>query len=190
MSFAATTFETPGMRAALNGIILSSTILHFYYDGFIWKVRESSTRAALGLDPAATSGNLRIRWGELGHLLKWSPLILLLGWLTVTELSGSTLPEQIEEPRVWPHATLVDRAQNIATAVPEDLRSQRRAAIGLANANRQVEAIDLLNGVLERHPDYIEGYEVLAQIYSLDNGLVAAEKTYQRALQHTERVEE
>jgi len=29
--------------------VTASTLLHFYYDGFIWKVRERSTRSLAGL---------------------------------------------------------------------------------------------------------------------------------------------
>src|SRR2546423_10387702 len=37
------------IKRVLTGVVSASTLLHFYYDGFIWKVRESSTRQALGL---------------------------------------------------------------------------------------------------------------------------------------------
>src|SRR5260370_18350283 len=33
----------------LTGVVAASGLLHFYYDGFIWKVREKSTRQSLGL---------------------------------------------------------------------------------------------------------------------------------------------
>src|SRR5438309_9864523 len=33
----------------LTGVVTASGLLHFYYDGFIWKVREKSTRQSLGL---------------------------------------------------------------------------------------------------------------------------------------------
>src|SRR6266436_5837101 len=33
----------------LTGRVAASGLLHFYYDGFIWKVREKSTRQSLGL---------------------------------------------------------------------------------------------------------------------------------------------
>src|SRR5438045_6540457 len=46
------------VKRLLTGVVTASTLLHFYYDGFIWKVRERSTRQSLGLagrtaDPAS-----------------------------------------------------------------------------------------------------------------------------------------
>ena len=35
--------------AVLTGVVAASGLLHFYYDGFIWKVRDRSTREHLGL---------------------------------------------------------------------------------------------------------------------------------------------
>ena len=78
------------VKSTLLGIIWASTILHFYFDGFIWKVREKSTRASLGLAEEGTpSRPLRVAPGEFVHLLKWSPLIVLLGWLSIAEFSGT-----------------------------------------------------------------------------------------------------
>ncbi len=37
------------------GVIFTSTILHYYYDGFIWKVRDRINQANLGLDQAFNS---------------------------------------------------------------------------------------------------------------------------------------
>src|SRR6266850_1681649 len=37
------------VKRILTGVVTASTLLHFYYDGFIWKVRERSTRQSLGL---------------------------------------------------------------------------------------------------------------------------------------------
>src|SRR5216117_488184 len=37
------------VKRALTGVVTASALLHFYYDGFIWKVREKSTRQSLGI---------------------------------------------------------------------------------------------------------------------------------------------
>jgi tetratricopeptide (TPR) repeat protein len=39
--------------AVFGGILAASALLHFYYDSFIWKVKEKSTRQALGLEGGA-----------------------------------------------------------------------------------------------------------------------------------------
>ncbi|MCH2169485.1 hypothetical protein MK489_01765, partial [Myxococcota bacterium] len=46
----------PGtLERVLAGIIVASGFLHFYYDGFIWKVREAPTQSGLGLNRAAAT---------------------------------------------------------------------------------------------------------------------------------------
>jgi tetratricopeptide (TPR) repeat protein len=72
----------------LTGILTASTLLHFYYDGFIWKMRERETRASLGI----AGGREFARRSEgippwLVHGAKWSLIVVpvflfTLGWQT------------------------------------------------------------------------------------------------------------
>src|SRR4029078_10378246 len=55
------------VKRALTGLVAASGLLHFYYDGFIWKVREKSTREHLGLTGGATAASV-------------SPLSFIPGW--------------------------------------------------------------------------------------------------------------
>src|SRR5437763_6194840 len=41
------------VKRILTGVVTASALLHFYYDGFIWKVREKSTRQSLGISGGA-----------------------------------------------------------------------------------------------------------------------------------------
>src|SRR5206468_7073573 len=57
----------------LTGVVAASGLLHFYYDGFIWKVREKSTRQSLGL----TGGTADVNVGGFVpgwalHASKWA----------------------------------------------------------------------------------------------------------------------
>ena len=44
--------SSEAMRGVWEGVFLASMLLHYYYDGFIWKLREASTQAPLGLQVA------------------------------------------------------------------------------------------------------------------------------------------
>jgi hypothetical protein len=55
-----------GAGDLLTGIVAASQLLHFYYDGFIWKVREPATGAALGVAAAATPPPPVRRFHHLG----------------------------------------------------------------------------------------------------------------------------
>jgi len=66
------------IKRVLTGVVSASALLHFYYDGFIWKVRESSTRQSLGL----TGGTAEILprgifHGWLLHGAKWAAAFVL-----------------------------------------------------------------------------------------------------------------
>src|ERR1700730_16350826 len=43
------------IRHGLIGVVTASALLHFYYDGFIWKVREAQTRTMLGIEGAGAT---------------------------------------------------------------------------------------------------------------------------------------
>ena len=91
------------VKRILTGVVTASTLLHFYYDGFIWKVRERSTRQSLGLaggttDPApAGLGGFLPSWAV--HGLKWAAVFVLplsALWFWQTHLS---VPEL--QRRAW-----------------------------------------------------------------------------------------
>jgi Flp pilus assembly protein TadD len=66
------------VKRLLTGAVTASTLLHFYYDGFIWKVRERSTRQSLGLAGGTADvslGGILPSWAW--HGLKWVAIFVL-----------------------------------------------------------------------------------------------------------------
>src|SRR5438034_8054288 len=66
------------VKRVLTGVVTASTLLHFYYDGFIWKVRERSTRQSLGLTGGTADvslGGFLPGWAM--HGLKWAAVFVL-----------------------------------------------------------------------------------------------------------------
>ena len=88
------------VKRVLTGVVTASTLLHFYYDGFIWKVRERSTRQSLGLTGGTADvslGGFLPSWAI--HGLKWAAVFVLplsALWFWQTHL---TLPEV--QRRAW-----------------------------------------------------------------------------------------
>jgi tetratricopeptide (TPR) repeat protein len=88
------------IKRILTGVVTASTLLHFYYDGFIWKVRERSTRQSLGL----TGGTADVSLGGIlpswaWHGFKWVAVFIVpLGalWFWQTHLN---VPEV--QRRAW-----------------------------------------------------------------------------------------
>lgn len=188
IGLAAVKLEGDLLKTVLTALLWTSTILHFYYDGFIWKVRESSTRAGLGLSAEqAAARRPAFATGELGHALKWSPVVLLIGWLSMTELSGSSLPAERTLKRSWPNSTELERVRNIAAAAPGDLNSQLKAARALHNLGRSEEAVRALKALLVRQPEYAEGHQTLGEIHHVNGALDHAAASYRLALRHASR---
>ena len=88
------------VKRILTGVVTASTLLHFYYDGFIWKVRERSTRQSLGIAGGTADvslGGFLPGWAL--HGLKWATVFVVpLGalWFWQTHLN---VPEV--QRRAW-----------------------------------------------------------------------------------------
>ena len=119
------------VKRILTGVVTASTLLHFYYDGFIWKVRERSTRQSLGLaggtsDPApAALGGFLPSWAV--HGLKWAAVFVLplsALWFWQTHLM---VPE-------------VQRREWLAADVPNGAKQHFDYGVALQKENRWEEA--------------------------------------------------
>ncbi|MGD9857121.1 MAG: tetratricopeptide repeat protein [Planctomycetaceae bacterium] len=188
------------------GILFTSTILHYYYDGFIWKVREPANQAGLGLSQSGASSRIRpMSSGKYVHALKWAPLIVWLGLLFTSDfLDPSLTTSQKEEiDRTYAQALMAkpalppgdeecswlyarfERAQNIAAAVPDDRTAQLRAAILLGNFGRHDEAVDLLEKLLRRRPADRDALLTLGEIQLSRGSLDQASACFESALSHS-----
>jgi hypothetical protein len=79
---------TGATQNVLIAFLATSGLLHFYYDGFIWKIRDATTRKTLDLD--ATPGAPLKQRPALNvpasvHALKWVAFLLPVTWLANTE---------------------------------------------------------------------------------------------------------
>src|SRR2546425_738219 len=76
LNLVSTAMSTGLLRRTLTGLLAASALLHFYYDGFIWKVRERATRQSLGLSGGTPDQALAVRPAWLLHGAKWSLFIV------------------------------------------------------------------------------------------------------------------
>jgi tetratricopeptide (TPR) repeat protein len=184
------------------GVLFTSTILHYYYDGFIWKVREPVNQASLGLTQSTAAFS---RWTAIGnrvHSLKWGAAIVVLGLVFATDflnpplstsrkeelgrtytqtlVSRPSLPEKDEEVS-WLY-TRFKAAQDIAAAVPDDRQAQMQAAVMLANFGQNEEAVQRLEKLLQQHPDQRDAHIALGDIHYYRGNLDQASVQYQSAL--------
>jgi tetratricopeptide (TPR) repeat protein len=190
----------------IDAFLWTSTILHYYYDGFIWKVREKETSASLGLNSTSSVvGAPRVRsfiTGDYAHLLKWAPLVLVLSGLFVKDLVNPSLTQHrrdeldqsysqllggaanrlaSEQERLWLSAQ-TDRTRLIADSVPGDRSIQLKAATLLANLGHHDEALALLEKMVQNFPGSKEGYETMGALHLLSGQFDRAAASFKNVL--------
>src|SRR5216117_1727373 len=116
------------VKRALTGVVTASALLHFYYDGFIWKVREKSTRQSLGITGGATelSKNAFLTSWAL-HGAKWAAVFVIpLAALWFTEVHSAQ--------------GKLERLAAIVADLPSSVRAHFNYATALQEAGRTDEA--------------------------------------------------
>src|SRR5947207_13345088 len=116
------------VKRVLTGVVTASALLHFYYDGFIWKVREKSTRQSLGIGggTADVSTNAFLPSWAL-HGVKWVAVFIIpltaLWFAEVHSAQGK-----------------LERLGAIVADLPASVRAHSNYATALQEAGRTDEA--------------------------------------------------
>jgi Tfp pilus assembly protein PilF len=158
------------VKRALTGVVAASGLLHFYYDGFIWKVRERSTRESLGLtggSAAAATRNFLPSW--FLHGAKWVLIFVLpLGALWVGQTRGP--------------APALQRSAWVVADVPTGARARNVYAVALRDSGRLDEAAEQFREGLRLSPNDEGGHYSLAKILLHRGKLDEADIHLQEAL--------
>lgn len=182
--------ETGTLRLTLTGFIWASTILHFYYDGFIWKVRDQTLREGLGVSSSSGVGAGSFVVGELAHVLKWSPFVIVVCWLSVSEWASSAPPPPGMGQRLWANDRYVQWNENITAAIPSYLMGHVKLASMLDNVGRTEEALTRLRTALEQDSQFAPAHLTLARIHRRLEKTDEAIGDYERTVQFSHRVPE
>jgi Flp pilus assembly protein TadD len=182
IAFTQSAVTAESIRNGLIGIVTASALLHFYYDGFIWKVRETQTRAMLGIEGAGATALASPRffppWGQ--HSLRWAALVIPFGALCATQLVGRVVPA-------------LERTEKVAEVLPQDPEAQFNYGKVLHQAGRVEEAIAKYEFAIGKKPSLAEAefylglaWRELGDRWKEDFG---AENTVylDRAIEHYER---
>ena len=162
----------------LTGIVAASGLLHFYYDGFIWKVREKSTRQSLGLAGGTADvsvGGFLPGWAV--HGTKWALAFVIP--LTAMWFG-----------RIYRAAPEVDRSGYVAADLPSSARAHYNYGAALQQQGRLDEAQREYNSVLQLDPRYTKAYVNLGQLLVSKDKLDEAKKYYEKAIELDSRTGE
>jgi Flp pilus assembly protein TadD len=175
LAFFTSQLEIETMKRVLTGVVAASGLLHFYYDGFIWKVRDRSTRENLGLaggNISAASREFLPRWTL--HGLKWVGVFVIpLGALWTGQALSRT-PEL--EQTAW-----------IAADLPNSARAHWKYGLALHKAERLDEAAEHYRVALRLDPKQKELHFSLGQVLAAQSQLSEARSELEEALRSQPR---
>ncbi len=167
--------EVETIKRVLTGVVAASGLLHFYYDGFIWKVRDRSTREHLGLaagNVSAASREFLPSW--LLHGLKWVAVFVIpLGALWIGQ-TRSKMPET--ERDAW-----------IASDLSNSSRAHWKYGFALYKADRLEEAAEQYRMALRLNPNEKEVHYHLGQVLVAQSQLSEGRSELEQALRSEPR---
>jgi tetratricopeptide (TPR) repeat protein len=155
----------------LTGIVAASGLLHFYYDGFIWKVREKSTRQSLGL----AGGTADIKLG--GFLPGWTLHGAKWAMAFVIPLGAMWFG------KVYRAAPAAERNGYVAADLPNSARAHFNYGSALQQQGRFDDAEKEYQAALRTDPNYVKVHMNLGQLYISKSKLDEAKKYYEKAIQ-------
>jgi Tfp pilus assembly protein PilF len=158
------------IKRVLTGVVSASTLLHFYYDGFIWKVRESSTRQALGLSGGTAEVSPHgIFHGWVLHGAKWvAAFVVPLGALWIWQVHSSV--------------PALQRTAWIVQDLPVGARQHYEYAKSLYRAGQLDAAAHELDATLKFDPKHAGARYALALLRQDQSKFDAAAEQYEAAL--------
>jgi hypothetical protein len=160
------------IRHALIGLVTASALLHFYYDGFIWKMREAQTSTVLGISnstvSAVTRGRRLPQW--IPHGMRWAALIVPFAWLCTAQLFGRVVPP-------------LERTAKVAEVLPHDSEAQLKLAKALHEQGRLQEALTHYLQAVAISPANADAEMWLGLAYSDLRDFDSSAAHYARALQ-------
>lgn len=160
--------DVENIKGVLVGLVAASGFLHFYYDGFIWKVRENSTREGLGLSGGQSQGDRRWVPSWFRHGLYWSLFVVPLALSGMAELRGV-------QPKM-------ERELSIVKAVPENVAAHNNLANALISSGRVEKAVAHFQEALRIKPEYAKAHFNLGNALHGLKRFDEAKSHYQEAL--------
>lgn len=153
----------PTLRQVATVVFITAALLHYYYDGFIWKAREASLGGDLGIQ-----GGLRAAVVPgLRHAAEWG-----LFFVPLIAIAATCRP--VTEPRA--------RAEALASLAPNDFLSRAELGLELAKAGEREAAAEHYRAAIALHPDYGRARANYGATLELLGELDEARTQYERAL--------
>ncbi len=156
----------------LLAVFVTSSFLHFYFDGFIWKVRERQTQQNLVDTPSSDAAPL-ITVPAAVHASKWAVLLILVAGLLFAERK-----RMLSEGSEGESSRLLALAA-LTPDLPECHALLSRDALSKGNAT---QAIHFAQQALKQRERSHTAHADLGLAYLLGNQLEAARRQFEQAV--------
>ena len=172
------------VRLALMAFIATSTVLHYYYDGFIWKVRDKDTREPLNIaaPEAGFESGLVVSSAQsvvtiLRRLLpSYKRGLYQAGYVTFFIVLLASL-------ETWrPNGDLAMH-RSLATVAPGAEEAHLRLGESLRIRGRPEEAADSYRRAVELNPRYAQAHVMLGVSLAALGDIDGAVEAYREALE-------
>src|SRR5215467_10435901 len=158
------------VKRILTGVVTASALLHFYYDGFIWKVREKSTRQSLGIAGGTADvslGGFLPGWAL--HGAKWVAVFVIpLGILWFAEMHSDR--------------GKLERLGAIVADLPTSARAHVNYATELQDAGRCDEAAKEFTEAIRLSPGSAKAHVSLGSLLTAKGEFGEAQSHFEQAL--------
>jgi tetratricopeptide (TPR) repeat protein len=158
------------VKNILTGVVTASALLHFYYDGFIWKVREKSTRQSLGIAGGTADvslGGFLPSWAL--HGAKWVAVFVIpLGILWFAEVHSVR--------------GKLERFASIVADLPTSARAHVNYGTELQEAGRADEAAKEFAEAIRLSPGSAKAHVNLGSLLTAKGAFDEAQRHFEQAL--------
>ena len=197
----------------LVAMFVTSSILHFYFDGFIWKVSERKTQENL-IDGEVRTGVAERVVPGLIHSAKWALLLSIAAGLLYSEHKNRHEIRQRKAERLQALAALTPNLPECQTLLSREALSRGDAQTAIDHAERTIslrprshfahadlglaymlagqleKAEEKFREAIEIEPDHWAFHSNLGMILSRQGNYEAAEKQLQYAVDLRPKLEE
>ncbi len=190
-------------RVALS-LVMAAALLHYYLDGFIWKIRETQTQQALGVDSTSSvnaAPPLVPAWTR--HAVLWLLFAVPACLLFVMEARSTATPVQIFQNLVDTFPRSAQAHYELGRSLQESGKAEEakphlllavtlnpgllpaRTLLGglLASQGDLAEARSHLERVLKAEPQNAQAHNNLGIVYDREEDLTGARREFELAVQ-------
>jgi len=170
-------------RQWLIALFVTSSFLHFYYDGFIWKVSDSKTRHNLMEEAAALPAVDRFV-PSFVHAAKWAALLAIAAALIGSERTYTTPDSTARMSKALAELTPnVPEAQNLAAQLSaREAESKYRLGLAYLKKGEARPALAPLRAAVKLDPQHFQAH------LQLGDALLALGKNAQAAVAYQQAI--